>query len=289
MSKYSSFEKDRLIFENWRKFNLKEQEEAQPSGMSMDTQTSFKIFAKKPKLAARFMQELLKGGDLFKQFQAAQEGRWYTTKSVDDLKNWLDGIGGIEVFAKRAAVIGAKIPDSGIPKKDMPFLPGPDDAQGDVKDVADALGPGGDFNVDLVEKTAPPPSNTFVGMKDPKAQAFMTGGLNDGVPEDDNIKIELGGGIVAAEAIPTQSNILINKGLGMAIKGMAGGDLDAYGGLNGEILDGHHRWSATMLNDPSATINTIARIDLDTLGRDETLKYLTAIGNALGNKTKVKQ
>ena len=75
----------------------------------------------------------------------------------------------------------------------------------------------------------------------------------------------------------------------MAIKGISGGDLDAYGGLKGEILDGHHRWSATMLNDPSATIGTIARIDLDTLGRAETLKYLTAIGNALGNKTKVKQ
>ena len=43
-----------------------------------------------------------------------------------------------------------------------------------------------------------------------------------------------------------------------------------------------------MLNDPSANIGTVARVDLDTLGTDETLKYLTAIGNALGNKTKTK-
>ena len=173
-------------------------------------------------------------------------------------------------------------------KKDMPFLPGPEDAVGSVEDVEDALSPGGKMNVDLFEKVDPPKPNTFLGLDNPESKEFMTGGLNDGIPNDDNIKIELGGGIVASKAIPTQSNILIAKGLGMAVTGLSGGDLGAYGGLNGEILDGHHRWSSTMLNDPTATIGTIARIDLDALGRKETLRYLTAIGNALGNKTKVK-
>lgn len=294
--------------ENWRRF-LKEdiQPDAQPAksaGMSMTDQTSFTIL-KDPKTGVKFMQELLKGGDLFQQLQASQvktkddgttKPAWYITKTVDDLKNWVSGLGGgditkgIKIFAKRAAAVGSKIPSEadGIAKKDMPFLPGPEDAVGSVEDVEDALSPGGKMNVDLFEKVDPPKPNTFLGLDNPESKEFMTGGLNDGVPNDDNIKIELGGGIVASKAIPTQSNILIAKGLGMAVTGLSGGDLGAYGGLNGEILDGHHRWSSTMLNDPTATIGTIARIDLDALGRKETLRYLTAIGNALGNKTKVK-
>jgi len=295
--KYSSYEKQQKLFENFRRFVVKEQateDSPEPSGMSIDDQTSFTVL-KNPQDGVKFMQELLKGGDLFQQLQAAQLGKWYTTKSVEELKKWAAGLGdgdvakGIEIFAKRAAAIGSKIPKSGIPKKDMPFLPGPEDAVGSVADVADAITPGGKLNVDLVEKIKPPAANTFLGMDDPKSQEFMTSGAKDGIPEDDKIEIQLGGGIPASKAIPTQSNILIPKGLGMAIKGLSGGNLDAYGGLNGEILDGHHRWSATMLNDPGATIGTIARIDLDKLGRGETLKYLTAIGNALGNKTKLKQ
>jgi len=298
---YSSFKKDKLLIEGWRKY-LTEEEKAEPesSGMSITDQTSFTELSD-PATGVKFMQELLKGGDLFAQLQKAQystkkkKQEWFTTKSVEELKGWISGLGdgdvnkGIKVFAQRAAAVGKKIPSSGIPKKDMPFLPGPPDATGNVKDVEDALQPGGKLNVDLMEKTDPPPANTFVGMKSPEAQKFMTGGhkANDGDAEDDMLKIELGGGIIASEAIPTQSNILIPKGMGMAIKGLSGGNLDAYGGLNGEILDGHHRWSATMLNDPGAEIGTVARIDLDTLGRNETLKYLTAIGNALGNATKV--
>ena len=62
--------------------------------------------------------------------------------------------------------------------------------------------------------------------------------------------------------------------------------MDAYASLKDEILDGHHRWSSSYLNNPSNELGTMAKIDLDTLGREETLKYLTAIGNALGNETK---
>lgn len=42
-----------------------------------------------------------------------------------------------------------------------------------------------------------------------------------------------------------------------------------------------------MLNDPSAKITGFAEIDLDKMGgRTAALQKLTAIGNALGNKTK---
>jgi hypothetical protein len=283
---FSSFTKDKLIYESFRKF-VNEQEAE--SSMSITDQTSFKSFDKNPQLAAKMMQELLKGGELFKQLQAAQLGKWYTTKSPEELKTWVDSIGGIEKFAQRAAAIGSKIPEKGLPKSKMPFLPGPPDATGDVKDVEDALSPGGKYNVDVMEKIEPPAPNAIGSVeKDPNAVKFMQSGLKDGIPADDNIKIELGGGIPAAKAIPTQTNILLPKGLGMAVKGLSGGDLDAYGSLQGHILDGHHRWSATMLNDPSATIGTVARVDLKALGVAKTLEFLTAIGNALGNKTKTK-
>jgi hypothetical protein len=294
---FTSYKKDKLLMENWRKFLKEEAEPQSPSGegsgMSITDQTSFTTLSN-PEVGVKFMQELLKGGDLFKQLQTAQLGKWYTTDTVARLKAWVAGLGGgdlakgIKIFAERASVIGKKIPSSGIPKKDMPFLPGPDDAKGNVADVADALTPGGKMNVDLFEKIAPPPTNAFVGLDSPEAKAFMTAGANDGIPEDDKIEIKLGGSIAASAAIPTQSNILIPKGLGMAIKDISGGDLGAYGGTDGEILDGHHRWSATMLNDPSANIGTIAQIDLKALGIPETLKYLTTIGNALGNKTQIK-
>jgi len=273
----------KLIMENWNKFVLNE--------ARITDQTSFGSFNGEngKQLAATLMTQLLKDEALFKELQAAQLGKWYTVKSQEDLKNWVDSIGGIEAFASRSAAIGAKIPDQGLPKSKMPFLPGPPDAVGDVKDVEDALTPGGKYNVDMMEKMKPPAPNA-IGMvgKDQNADKFMTGGLKDGDPGDDIIKIELGGGFPAAKGIPTQTNILLPKALGMAVKGIKGGNLDAYASLKGHILDGHHRWAATMLNDPSAEIGTVARVDLDALGTDETLKYLTAIGNALGNKTKTK-
>ena len=312
MSKYSSYKSHQLITENWRKFVNEQDEPAAPglpnaeappaqveepapaSDIQLDNQTSFAVFKDNPQLAAKVMQELIQGGELFKQLQAAQSGQWYAIKSPEALKGWIESIGGIAAFAKRAAVIGSKIPEQGLPKSKMPFLPGPDDAVGNVADVEDALRPGGKYNVDMMEKMEAPGPNAIGHVaKDPNAAKFMQGGLeaNDGDPDDDVLAIKLGGEFKAAEGIPTQTNILFPKALGFAVtnpKAFQGGDLGAYTSLNNEILDGHHRWAATILNDPGASITTFAKIDLETLGTDETLKYLTAIGNALGNKTKTK-
>jgi len=275
------------------------------SGLQLTDQTSFKVFAGKPELAAKVMNELLQGGDLFKQLQQAQtktkddgsvKGQWFQIKSPEALKQWVAGIGGVKVFAQRAAAIGAKIPAQGLPKSKMPFLPLPHDPESAAKDpadVEDALTPGGKYNIDMMEKMPPPEVNTLSRLdQDPNAAKFMRSGLDDGNPTDDVIKIELGGSMTAAEAIPTQTNILFPKGLGMAVNGDAtiqnGGPLGAYASTNNEILDGHHRWAAVSLNKPDASLGTLAKIDLTALGTDETLKYLTAIGNALGNKAKVK-
>lgn len=274
---------------------LREQEESSgklgdsPKGTAFDRKTSFAGVD-----AVEVVNQLLSGDD-DAPILAAMKGKWFETSGAD-AKAWAEKIGP-EKLVTRIQAVGPKIPATGLAKKDMPFLPGPPDATGDVADVKDALQPGGKYNVDFIEsltrgidhlmteKVDAPAPNTMAPGKD-ETEEFMKSGLNDGKPNDDKIGIELGGGFPAADAKPTQTNILVYKGLGMAMNGIEGGDLDAYASLNNEILDGHHRWAATMLSNPDANIGTVARVDLETLGTKETLKYLTAIGNALGNATK---
>ena len=205
-------------------------------------------------------------------------------------KEWIEKIGD-ETFKERVKVVANKIPETGLAKKDMPFLPGPEDAKGDPKDVEDALTPGGKYNVDFKEAIAPPAPNELGDVDtDPKAKDFMTSGTKDGKTDDDKAPVKVPDEIAASKAIPTQTNILFSKALSMAIGGVEGGDLKAWISTKGEILDGHHRWAATMLNNPSANLGAVGAVDMDAMGgKEKALKYLTAVGNALGNQTKVKE
>ena len=215
---------------------------------------------------------------------------------------------GEDTVRERIKAVGSKIPASGLPKSEMPFLPGPKDAKGSVEDVVDALTPGGDMTIDFqesvnksrwasiagissVNEVAPPAKNTLKPGSE-EADAYLKSGLpsNDGNPADDNANVSMPAQVAAADAVPTQSNILLPKALGMAaMAGIEGGDLGAYLSTDNEILDGHHRWAATMLNNPAASLGGFAAIDLKAMGgTQKALKHLTALGNALGNKTKTK-
>jgi len=283
-----------------------------PKGTAIDKTTNVKDVD-----PVEIANQLLSGDDNSPIVQSAQVGKPWIEFTGAAGKAWIEKIGP-DVFVKRLKDLADKVPTTGLPKKVMPFLPGPDDAKGTYADVEDALTPGGNYNIDVAEpfKEAawkkgmrflmekeeeqkekkvkgnkggrPPAPNSFAGLDDPDSQEFMTAGLEDGDPGDDKITITKGGGVVASDAIPTQSNILIYKSLGMAVNGTAGGDLDAWAGTGGEILDGHHRWAATMLNDPTAEMGTAGQVDLGALDDpQDVLKYLTAIGNALGNPTKL--
>lgn len=273
----------KLLMENWNKFVNEQEippEQQTQQWVPITQQTSFKDLDQES--AANVVKQLMSGDDSVPVLQA--QGKW--SPGGEAAKAWVTNVGPENVI-KRILAIGAKIPEQGLPKSKMPFLPGPDDAQGEVSDVEDALTPGGKYNVDMMERTAPPKPNAIGDVNsDPNAVKFMQGGLKDGDPSDDVLQIKMGGSFPAAAGIPTQTNILLPKALGLAIGGVAGGDIGAYASLKNQILDGHHRWAATMLNDPSANIGTFAQIDLDKLGIEPTLQYLTAIGNALGNKTK---
>jgi len=201
-------------------------------------------------------------------------------------KAWVEKVGP-DTIVDRILTIASKIPSNGLEKEDMPFLPGPPDAQGDAKDVEDALRPGGKYNVDFKEAIDPPSKDTL-DPGSPEAEEYMTSGTEDGNPSDDDITVKVPSSVAAKDAKPTQTNILLAKSLSMAISGLEGGDIDAWISTDGKILDGHHRWAATMLNNPGATLGAAGAIDIDAMGDQTTsLKHLTAIGNALGNKTKI--
>jgi len=120
---------------------------------------------------------------------------------------------------------------------------------------------------------------------DPKdlALAFLTKGLKDGAADDDSIQVKQDDPVNVADMIPTQSNIQLGKSLSFALGGGFGGqDLGAYITGGDEILDGHHRWSGTMIVDPGASI-TGHKIYAPA---EDILPALTALGNAFGNQQK---
>lgn len=78
---------------------------------------------------------------------------------------------------------------------------------------------------------------------------------------------------------PSQSAIYLAKSLGMAVGGVKGGDLGSIVSKDGHILDGHHRWAATMLADPTAKITGI---EAD-LGIGDLVPVLRALGDSIGN------
>lgn len=207
---------------------------------------------------------------------------------VNKAKAWVEKIGP-DTVVKRILAVAGKIPEEGLAKADMPFLPGPPDAKGDAKDVEDALTAGGKYNVDFKEAIDPPAKDTL-NPGSPEAEDYMISGTKDGKEKDDNVTVKIPSAVAAIDAKPTQTNILLAKALGMAIGGTEGGDINAWISTDGKILDGHHRWAATMLNNPNATLGAAGAIDIDAMGDQTTaLKHLTAIGNALGNKTKTKE
>jgi len=282
---------------------------AAPTGHKFTAQSNFKDFDDSL-IDELFAQIKTKdGGQPIFQAMSFKDGEDTVSPDPGKVAGWLESTGE-DAVRERIKTVGGKIPGSGLPKSEMPFLPGPDDATGSVEDVVDALTPGGKLNIDfkesfrrrderliverwnklagLINEVAPPEKNSLAPGT-PETEEYLSSGTeeNDGKADDDDAAVQQPAKVAAGDAIPTQSNILLPKALGMAVGGIAGGDLGAYFSTKGEILDGHHRWAATMLNDPGASLGGFAGIDLEAMGGTaKALKHLTALGNALGNKTK---
>jgi len=96
------------------------------------------------------------------------------------------------------------------------------------------------------------------------AKIVATSGQEDHDTEDDKISVvEKPAGIAAVSDLkPSQSSMNIKKAMGMVIgmldptndKINPGGDLDAFITKDKYIMDGHHRWIATAMIDPSLSV-----------------------------------
>jgi len=107
---------------------------------------------------------------------------------------------------------------------------------------------------------------------------FFKMGFDDGNLKDD--VVGAGPHTWSAKMLkPTQKDVYLGKALGMAIGGVAGGDLKSVVSHDNYILDGHHRWAATLLNNPYATITGI-QVALDI---KDLVPVLRAAGDAFGN------
>jgi len=98
----------------------------------------------------------------------------------------------------------------------------------------------------------------------PKGARFMSKtGQADGSGDDDviNVSHKPQGVAAVGKLKPSQSSMNIEKALGMVLAMLdpsndfsAGGDLGAFISNDGYIMDGHHRWVATAMIDPTKSV-----------------------------------
>jgi hypothetical protein len=81
---------------------------------------------------------------------------------------------------------------------------------------------------------------------------------HDGNKTDDVINVASGKAFSVSELKPSQSSMNIHKGMGFALdmiaKNKPGGKLGAFISSDNFIMDGHHRWIATAMVDPTAKL-----------------------------------
>ena len=108
---------------------------------------------------------------------------------------------------------------------------------------------------------------------------FQKKGEMDGSDMDDKVNTKFRGW-GANQLKPSQSAIYLGKSLGMAVGGVKGGNLGSMVSGDNHILDGHHRWAATLLAEPKAKIFG-TEVDL---GIGDLVPVLRSLGDAFGNK-----
>ena len=121
------------------------------------------------------------------------------------------------------------------------------------------------------------------------AQSAIDAGQKDNDTKDDTAKFKKSSG-PAATLKASQTEIIPEKAIGIAIgmilkKGMfktIGGDLGAIASSDSYIMDGHHRWAATMLADPKANVD-ITFINLPAQKLVSVLNVITAAKGRSGN------
>lgn len=131
----------------------------------------------------------------------------------------------------------------------------------------------------LTEKTVDPKEFPWDKKGGKVPSTFLDKGKKDGKDKDDIVDTKQGFEIPAKQLNPSQSEIFTGKGLSMAIGGVNGGNLNAIISKDKYILDGHHRWLATMLNGGDTDVGG-TYVDLPI---KDLIPVLRSVGNALNN------
>ena len=128
-------------------------------------------------------------------------------------------------------------------------------------------------------KTKEIDSSKFPNSGPKKDNTFFTQGKKDGNFTDDIIETKRFN-IPAKRLKPSQDAIYLSKSIAMAINNLIGGDLKAMVSKDNYILDGHHRWAATMFGNPNAKIQGMQ----SNLTIGDLIPVLRKAGDSLGNE-----
>ena len=115
-----------------------------------------------------------------------------------------------------------------------------------------------------------------------EAEQIFTGGLKDGDPHDDVVKIKVSPNIAPCEDVfPTQREIILTNSLEVALrielgKLPRGGDIGAIFSKENYIMDGHHRWAGNWLNNGGDTVIGGVKVDMPA---EQLVAVLAAVGD----------
>ena len=102
------------------------------------------------------------------------------------------------------------------------------------------------------------PMKLSAAAADPEMKNKTSRGTADGDKKDDVVSVS-GGNWAVKDLKPSQSTMKVSNAVGMAIgmlvKKAPGGDLNAFVSSDNSIMDGHHRWIASYMCDPSASVS----------------------------------
>ena len=117
------------------------------------------------------------------------------------------------------------------------------------------------------------------------AKAFLTKGKDN---SGDDISVTPNQSMAGSKMKPTQTNVKAAKSMLFALADI-GAEMDgAFASSDGDILDGHHRWSGQYLRTGGKTNHTgVHVIDKKGMNTKEFLTMLTVLGTALGRPTKI--
>ena len=124
-----------------------------------------------------------------------------------------------------------------------------------------------------------------LGATSGEAELFLKKGVGN---KGDDLGVSPNQSMSNGDMKPTQTNVKAAKSMLFALANI-GQDMEgAFASSDGEIIDGHHRWSGQWLRSGGAAqMANVHVVDKGGMSTGEFLTMLTVVGNAMGRPTKL--